>query len=81
MGLPRQEYWSGLPFLLQECFPTQGLNLHFLRWQAALYHGATGDAYLVLHSQLYNPGVCAVLAHRRVSQVLQSKFIILYPVI
>ena len=25
MGLPRQEYWSGLPFLLQECFPTQGL--------------------------------------------------------
>ena len=30
MGFPRQEYWSGLPFLLQGIFPTQGANLHFL---------------------------------------------------
>ena len=34
MGLPRQEYWSGLPFLLQGIFPTQGLNLHLLHQQA-----------------------------------------------
>ena len=27
MGFPRQEYWSGLPFLLQGIFPTQGSNL------------------------------------------------------
>ena len=27
MGFSRQEYWSGLPFLLQGLFPTQGLNL------------------------------------------------------
>src|SRR5574337_648141 len=26
MGFSRQEDWSGLPFLLQEIFPTQGLN-------------------------------------------------------
>ena len=36
MGFSRQEYWSGLPFLLQGIFPTQGLNaclLHLLHWQ------------------------------------------------
>ena len=27
MGFSRQEYWSGLPFLLQRIFLTQGLNL------------------------------------------------------
>ena len=30
MGFPRQEYWSGLPFLLQGIFPTQGSNLGLL---------------------------------------------------
>ena len=36
MGFSRQEYWSGMPALLQGIFPTQGLNLHLLRllhWQ------------------------------------------------
>ena len=36
MGFSRQEYWSGLHFLLQGIFPTQGLNpclLHLLQWQ------------------------------------------------
>ena len=34
MGLPRQEYWSGLHFLLQGIFPTQGLGLLcLLHWQ------------------------------------------------
>ena len=34
MGLPRQEYCSGLPFpSLQGIFPTQGLNPHLLHWQ------------------------------------------------
>ena len=35
MGFPRQEYWSGLPFLLQGILPTQGLNpclLCLLHW-------------------------------------------------
>ena len=37
MGFPRQEYWSGLPFLFQEIFQTQESNLgllHLLSWQA-----------------------------------------------
>ena len=36
MGFPRQEYWSGLPFLFQEIFQTQESNLgllHLLSWQ------------------------------------------------
>ena len=44
MEFSRQEYWSGLPFLPQGVFPTQGSNLcllHLLHWQAdslPLYH-------------------------------------------
>ena len=36
MGFSRKEYWSGLPFLLQGIFLTQGSNPHFLlllHWQ------------------------------------------------
>ena len=33
MGFPRQEYWSGCPFLLQGIFLTQGWNLCLLHWQ------------------------------------------------
>ena len=33
MGFSRQEYWSGLHFLLQGIFSTQGLDLHLLHWQ------------------------------------------------
>ena len=38
MGFTRQEYWNGLPFLLQGIFPTQGLNLHLLFVRQILYH-------------------------------------------
>ena len=34
MGLSRQAYWSGLPFPSPGIFPTQGLNLCLLHWQA-----------------------------------------------
>ena len=30
LGFSRQEYWSGLPFLLQGILLTQGLNPHLL---------------------------------------------------
>ena len=33
MGFSRQEYRSGLPFLVQGIFLTQGLNSRFLNWQ------------------------------------------------
>ena len=42
MGFPRQEYWSGLPFLLQGIFPTQGLNPCLLYCKQILYCWATG---------------------------------------
>ena len=32
MGIPRQEYWSGLPLSSQGSFATQGLNMHLLHW-------------------------------------------------
>ena len=38
MGLPRQEYWSGLPFLLQGIFLTQGSNPGFLHCKQIHYH-------------------------------------------
>ena len=54
---PRQEYWSRLPFLLQNgvgchallrgIIPVQGLNLHLLcllHCRQILYHRATGEA-------------------------------------
>ena len=34
MGSSRQKYWSGLCFLLQAIFSTQGSNLSLLHWQA-----------------------------------------------
>ena len=44
MGFPRQEYWSGLPFLLQGIFPTRGSNLRLLHCRQILYHWATWEA-------------------------------------
>ena len=37
MGFSRQEYWSGCHFLLQEIFPTQGLNPGFPHCRQTLY--------------------------------------------
>ena len=34
MEFSRQEYWNGLPFLLQGTFLPQGSNLRLLHWQA-----------------------------------------------
>ena len=41
MGFSRQEYWSGLHFLLQEIFQTQGSNSCLPHWQHVLYSWAT----------------------------------------
>ena len=37
MGFSRQEYWSGLPFLLQGIVPTQELNPYLLYCRQILY--------------------------------------------
>ena len=51
MGFPGQEYWSGLHFLLQGIFPTQGWNPHLphlLHWQAdSLQLSHLGSPYYV----------------------------------
>ena len=38
MGFTRQEYWSGLPSLLQGIFLKQGSNLGLLNCRQVLYH-------------------------------------------
>ena len=44
VGFLRQESWSGLHFLLQRIFLTQGLNLRPLHCRWTLYRWATGKA-------------------------------------
>ena len=53
MGLPRQEYWNGLPFPTPEDLPNQGSNPHLL-W------GDLQEDSLSL-SQLGSPHPCSVL--------------------
>ena len=56
IGFSRQEYWSGLPFLLQGIFPTQGSNphlLHLLHWQAnSISLVPLGKSYIYLAENL-----------------------------
>ena len=52
MGLPRQEYWSGLPLPFSGIFLTQGSNPHLLRWQASAlplsYQGSLKEIHTVV---------------------------------
>ena len=49
MELPKQDYWSELPFPLQEIFPTQGSISYHLQWQVdSLYHWATWGAVYII---------------------------------
>ena len=57
MGFPRQEYWSGLPFLLQRISLPQESNLGLLCWQEPLYYWATREAHgLGIHKPKLTPG-------------------------
>ena len=49
MGFSRQEYWSGLPFLLQGIFPTQRLNSGLPHCKQTLYHLSHHDRNKVLN--------------------------------
>ena len=49
LKLSRQEYWSDCQALLQEIFPTQGLNLHLL----CLLHWQVGSLPLVSPRSLF----------------------------
>ena len=56
MGFSKQEYWSGLPCLLQGIFPTQGSKLCLLqllhcRW--ILYRWATRKAHMCAYTHIH----------------------------
>ena len=56
MEFSRQEYWSGLPFLSQGIFPTQGSNLSLLRLRHCrqiLHCWATREASYELHDCIW----------------------------
>ena len=53
-GFSRQEYWSGLPFLLQGIFLTQGLNPHLFTSLASageLFTTSVAKGFLI-HNQI-----------------------------
>ena len=52
MGLPRWEYWGGLPFPPQEIFLTQRSNWEFLHCRQILYIWATREALIILLKHL-----------------------------
>ena len=47
MGFSRQEYWSELPFILQEIVPIQGSNPHLLHCRQILYHLSHKEAPVI----------------------------------
>ena len=52
VGFTRQESWSGLPFLLQGIFSTQGQNLGFPHCSQILYHLSHREASMDWHSNI-----------------------------
>ena len=62
MQFYRQEYWSGLSFLLQGIFPTQVSNpclLRLLHWQAySLPLSHLGSSYWIIRKHLVNIYMC-----------------------
>ena len=72
MGFSKQEYWSGLPLLLQGIFPTQGSNLcvlyllHCSRIILPLSHWGF-PSYVT--SNLLNPSTSYILNHIRAEEI------------
>ena len=67
MGFSRQEYWSGLPFLLQGIFPAQSSNpclLFLLHWQAGSFTtGTTCEALWTLAAAAKSLQSCPTLCN------------------
>ena len=53
----RQEYWSGLPFLLQGIFLTQESNLGLLSCRQTLYHLSHQEAHYIYEIKEQEPFV------------------------
>ena len=72
MGVPRQGHWSGLPFLLQRIFLTQGLNpclWCLLHWQVDFFFlttvppGKPNDTQTPLFSPIVLPSAFMTIIH------------------
>ena len=67
MGFPRQEHWSGPPFLLQGIFPTPGSNpclLRLLHYRQILYCWAIRESRVALIQYDWCPYKKAKSRHR-----------------
>ena len=73
MGFSGQEYWSGLHFLLQGIFPTQGSNPHLLQWQGGVFITETrGKPFPCLVNLFYQNGWMEYLANQGFPWVLMA---------
>ena len=74
MEFSRQEYWSGLPFLLQGIFPTQGSNPGLPHCRQTLYHlSYQGSHHFVIHLQTFTHIYCAPGTGFRVGVTRKNK--------
>ena len=63
MGFSRQEYWSGLHFLLQGLLPTQRLNPHLLHWQVDSLPLSPAFCYHLLIIQIFRTKQSSLFLH------------------
>ena len=77
MGFSGQEYWSGLPFLLQGIFPTQGSNLGLLHCRQILYQLSLWGHLFKLHPNIMIPWSLLCVALKLLS-VKWTSFIFWY---
>ena len=88
VGFPRQEYWSGLPFLLQEIFPIKDRTRVSRIGRQVLYHckskpdGASGKEPTYNAGDIRSglDGVATVENYLEVSQKTKNR-IMIYPAI
>ena len=78
--ISRQEYWRGCHFLLQGIFLTQGLNPHFLHWQAEslpLSHREAWYVYKMAQGQVLKKHINHIFnKYRFINEGLNFKFLI-----
>ena len=72
MEFSRQEYQSGLSFLLQGIFPTQGSNPRLLQCWQVLYHWANSEALYLLATPLIAACQASLSINSRSSLKLMS---------
>ena len=77
-GFARQEYWSGLPCLLQGIFPTQGLNPGLLHCRWILYHLSHQESPVYNRICMYD--VCIHILYIYYTHIIHTHSIYTYPI-